>query len=113
MLGEYITDKTKLVCVTLMSNVLGTINPIREIADAAHAVGARVLVDAAQAAPHLKFDVNELDADFLEGAKGAGLMGLAGHRSVGGMRASIYNAMNLAGVEALIEYMRDFERRHG
>jgi phosphoserine aminotransferase len=38
-------------------------------------------------------------------------MGLAGHRSVGGMRASIYNAMNLAGVEALIEYMRDFERR--
>ncbi len=55
----------------------------------------------------------ELDADFLEGAKGAGLMGLAGHRSVGGMRASIYNAMSLAGVEALIDYMRDFERRHG
>src|SRR5688572_5280543 len=55
----------------------------------------------------------ELDADFLEGAKGAGLMGLAGHRSVGGMRASIYNAMTLSGVEALIEYMREFERRHG
>ena len=54
-----------------------------------------------------------LDADFLEGAKGAGLMGLAGHRSVGGMRASIYNAMTLAGVEALIEFMREFERRHG
>ena len=55
----------------------------------------------------------ELDAAFLEGARGAGMMGLAGHRSVGGMRASIYNAMTLAGVEALIEYMREFERRHG
>jgi phosphoserine aminotransferase len=41
------------------------------------------------------------------------MMGLAGHRSVGGMRASIYNAMTLAGVEALIGYMQDFERRHG
>jgi phosphoserine aminotransferase len=40
-------------------------------------------------------------------------MGLAGHRSVGGMRASIYNAMTLAGVEALIDYMGEFERRHG
>ncbi len=65
LLGEYIGDKTKLVGVTLMSNVLGTINPVREIADAAHAVGARVVVDAAQAAPHLSFDVNELDTDFL------------------------------------------------
>jgi phosphoserine aminotransferase len=55
----------------------------------------------------------ELNADFLEGAKGAGLMGLAGHRSIGGMRASIYNAMTLAGVEALIGYMQEFERRHG
>jgi phosphoserine aminotransferase len=54
-----------------------------------------------------------LDEAFLEGAKGAGLMGLAGHRSVGGMRASIYNAMTLAGIEALIGYMSDFERRHG
>jgi cysteine desulfurase/selenocysteine lyase len=64
-LGEFLTDKTKLVGVTLMSNVLGTINPVREISDAAHAVGARVLVDAAQAAPHFTFDVNQLDADFL------------------------------------------------
>jgi len=58
-------------------------------------------------------DRPELDADFLEGAKGAGLMGLAGHRSVGGMRASIYNAMTMTGVDALIDYMRDFERRRG
>ena len=65
LLGEYLTDKTKLVAVTLMSNVLGTINPVREIADAAHALGGVVVVDAAQAAPHYSFDVNELDADFL------------------------------------------------
>ena len=65
LLGEYITDRTKLVGLSLMSNVLGTINPVRQVADAAHAVGARVIVDAAQAAPHFTFDVNELDADFL------------------------------------------------
>ena len=81
LLDEYITDRTKLVCVTLMSNVLGTINPVRQIADAAHAVGARILVDAAQAAPHLRFDVNDLDADFLAysahkmcGPTGAGVL---------------------------------------
>jgi cysteine desulfurase/selenocysteine lyase len=65
LLDDFITAKTKLFCVGLMSNVLGTINPVRQIADAVHAVGGRILVDAAQAAPHLKFDVNELDADFL------------------------------------------------
>jgi cysteine desulfurase / selenocysteine lyase len=65
LLGEYITDRTKLVAVSLMSNVLGTINPVRKIADAAHAVGARIVVDAAQAAPHIPIDVNELDVDFL------------------------------------------------
>jgi cysteine desulfurase/selenocysteine lyase len=65
LLDEYITDRTKLVALSLMSNVLGTINPVRTVADAAHAVGARVLVDAAQGAPHLGFDVNELDADFV------------------------------------------------
>ena len=65
LLGEYITDRTKIVAVSLMSNVLGTINPVRKIADAAHAVGARIVVDAAQAAPHIPIDVNELDVDFL------------------------------------------------
>jgi phosphoserine aminotransferase len=55
----------------------------------------------------------ELDADFLKEAKGAGLTTLKGHRSVGGMRASIYNAMPEAGVDALIAFMADFERRHG
>jgi phosphoserine aminotransferase len=55
----------------------------------------------------------ELDHPFLTEARAAGLMNLEGHRSVGGMRASLYNAMPLAGVEALVAFMRDFERRHG
>ena len=52
----------------------------------------------------------ELDADFLKGSKAAGLLGLKGHRAVGGMRASIYNAMPEAGVAALIDYMKEFAR---
>jgi phosphoserine aminotransferase len=55
----------------------------------------------------------ELDDEFLKGAKARGMIQLKGHRSVGGMRASIYNAMPLAGVKALVEFMRDFERRQG
>ncbi len=81
LLDQHMTERTKLVAVGLMSNVLGTINPVRRLADAAHAVGARILVDAAQAAPHLPFDVNELDADFLAysshkmcGPTGAGVL---------------------------------------
>lgn len=53
-----------------------------------------------------------LDEEFLEGAKKAGFANLKGHRSVGGMRASIYNAMPIAGVEALVAYMRKFEAEH-
>jgi phosphoserine aminotransferase len=55
----------------------------------------------------------ELDAPFLKEAEAAGLMALKGHRAVGGMRASIYNAMPLEGVQALVDFMRDFARRHG
>jgi phosphoserine aminotransferase len=55
----------------------------------------------------------ELDAAFLAEAAAAGLQGLKGHRVLGGMRASLYNAMPLVGVEALIGFMREFERRHG
>jgi phosphoserine aminotransferase len=54
-----------------------------------------------------------LDAPFLEGAEERGMVQLKGHRSVGGMRASIYNAMPLAGVQRLVDYMREFEARHG
>ena len=55
----------------------------------------------------------ELDADFLSEAKAAGLVTLKGHRSVGGMRASIYNAMPEQGVRALVDFMADFEKRRG
>ncbi|AUL47703.1 phosphoserine transaminase [Bordetella trematum] len=54
-----------------------------------------------------------LNDAFLKGAEAAGLLALKGHKSVGGMRASIYNAMPLAGVQALVDYMQEFERRHG
>lgn len=56
---------------------------------------------------------DELDALFVKEAKAAGFENLKGHRSVGGMRASIYNAMPLAGVEALVAFMKDFEARNG
>jgi phosphoserine aminotransferase len=56
---------------------------------------------------------SQLDKPFLEGAKQAGLVALEGHRSVGGMRASIYNAMPMAGVDALVEYMKEFQRLKG
>jgi phosphoserine aminotransferase len=54
-----------------------------------------------------------LNDSFLAGAREAGLLQLKGHKSVGGMRASIYNAMPLQGVQALVSYMQDFARRHG
>ena len=56
---------------------------------------------------------DKLDEPFLKGAKAAGLLQLKGHRSVGGMRASIYNAMPEAGVDALVAYMRDFMNKNG
>src|SRR5580704_14124528 len=60
-----ITERTKLVALTHQSNVLGTINPVRAIADRAHAAGALVLVGAAQSVPHMPVDVAALGADFL------------------------------------------------
>ncbi len=54
-----------------------------------------------------------LEQPFAEGARAAGLVALEGHRSVGGMRASLYNAMPMAGVDALVQYMREFQRMHG
>ncbi len=63
-LDELITERTKLLAVTHVSNVLGTVNPVKEIIARAHAKGVPVLVDGAQAVPHLKVDVQDLDADF-------------------------------------------------
>ncbi len=70
--GELLTDayaalfneRTRLVCVTHVSNVLGTVNPVREMIATAHAHGVPVLVDGAQAVPHMAVDVQALDADF-------------------------------------------------
>jgi cysteine desulfurase/selenocysteine lyase len=69
-----ITGRTKLVALAHQSNVLGTINPVREIAGRAHAAGALVLVDAAQSVPHVPVDVAALGADFL---------GFTGHKMCG------------------------------
>jgi cysteine desulfurase/selenocysteine lyase len=73
-IDDLITERTKLVALTHQSNVLGTINPVRAIADRAHAAGALVLVDAAQSVPHMPVDVAALDADFL---------GFTGHKMCG------------------------------
>ncbi len=62
---QYITPKTKIVTLTQMSNVLGTINPIKEIAALAHFYGATMIVDAAQSLPHIPIDVKKLNCDFL------------------------------------------------
>ncbi|MEK6901312.1 MAG: aminotransferase class V-fold PLP-dependent enzyme, partial [Nanoarchaeota archaeon] len=62
---ELITSKTKIVAITHMSNVLGTITPVKEIAEIAHRVHAVLVVDAAQSASHLSLDVHQLDCDFL------------------------------------------------
>ena len=55
---------------------------------------------------------NELDAEFIKAAEAAGFVNLKGHRTVGGMRASIYNAMPIEGVEKLVAFMKDFEAKH-
>ena len=64
-LDELLNPRTKLVAITAVSNVLGTINPLDEIIRRAHQLGAVVLIDGAQAVPHMKIDVQTLDADFL------------------------------------------------
>lgn len=63
-IGNLITNRTKLISVTHISNVLGTINPIKEIVSIAHEHGIPCMVDGAQSAPHMKIDVEDLDCDF-------------------------------------------------
>jgi cysteine desulfurase/selenocysteine lyase len=62
--GRLLTDRTKLVAITHVSNALGTINPVREMIARAHERGIPVLIDGAQAVPHMKVDVQDLDCDF-------------------------------------------------
>jgi cysteine desulfurase/selenocysteine lyase len=90
-----ITANTKIVSVTHVSNVLGTINPIKEIAKIAHENGAVMVVDEAQGAPHLKIDVQDLDVDFL---------GFSGHKMCGPTGIGI-----LYGKKHLLENMEPVE----
>lgn len=92
-LDSIITAKTKLVAVTMMSNVTGAITPLEPIIQRAHAVGAVVLVDAAQGAPHLPIDVQALDVDFLA---------FSGHKMLGPFVGVLY------GKRALLEAMPPF-----
>jgi len=91
---EALVDGAKLVGVTCMSNVLGTLNPVRHIADVAHAAGAVVVVDGAQYAPHLPTDVVDLGCDFF---------GFTGHKMLGPTGIGC-----LWGREALLEAMPPF-----
>jgi cysteine desulfurase/selenocysteine lyase len=93
-LDEILAQQPKLVCVSQMSNVLGTINPVTEIAARAHAAGALVLVDAAQSVPHLPVDVQTLGADFIA---------FSGHKMCGPTGIGV-----LWGRQALLEAMPPF-----
>jgi cysteine desulfurase / selenocysteine lyase len=73
-LGSLLNGRTKILSVSGMSNSLGTLPPVRQLADAAHAVGAVVCVDGAQLVPHVPVDVAELDCDFLS---------ISGHKMLG------------------------------
>ncbi|MEX0833265.1 MAG: cysteine desulfurase [Actinomycetota bacterium] len=73
-LDSLLTEKTKIFSVTGMSNVLGTLNPMAELVEAAHVVGAKILIDGAQLVPHAKVDVGRLGCDFLT---------ISGHKMLG------------------------------
>lgn len=92
---ETVTPKTKIVAVTLVSNVLGTINPIKEIANIAHENGAVLAVDGAQGVPHMKVDVQDLDCDFLS---------FSGHKMCGPTGIGV-----LYGKKELLEKMEPVE----
>ncbi len=94
-LGSLLTDRTKVVAVSGMSNVLGTMPPVRRIADAAHAVGAVVVVDGAQMVPHSPVDVAALDCDFLT---------ISGHKMLGPTASGgLYGKLEL--LEAMDPFM--------
>jgi cysteine desulfurase/selenocysteine lyase len=98
ILEEYdklLGPKTKLVCVTHVSNALGTVNPVREIIATAHSRGIPVLVDGAQAVPHMKVDVQALDCDFYS---------FSGHKVYGPTGIGV-----LYGKKALLEAMPPYQ----
>ncbi len=91
---NHISDKTKIVAVTHQSNVFGTVNPIKEIVEKAHSVGAVVLVDAAQSVPHSQVDVQDLGCDFFA---------FSGHKMLGPTGVGV-----LFGKPELLEEMDPF-----
>ncbi len=90
-----ITDRTKIVSMVYVSNVLGTMNPVKDVAKIAHEHGAVMVVDGAQAAPHLKIDVQDLDCDFFA---------FSGHKMVGPTGIGV-----LYGKKQLLEQMEPIE----
>lgn len=92
---EMISPQTKIVAIQHVSNVLGTINPIKELAQLIHAVGGIISVDGAQSAPHMKVDVQELDVDFYS---------FSGHKMMGPTGIGV-----LYGKEALLDAMEPVE----
>ena len=92
---ELLNEKTAVVAITYVANSLGTVNPVKEITQLAHAAGAIVVVDAAQAAPHLQIDVQNLNCDFLA---------LSGHKMYGPTGIGV-----LYGRESLLEAMPPYQ----
>lgn len=89
------SERTRLVCVAHVSNVLGTVNPVKQMAATAHAHGAYILVDGAQSIPHFKVDVQDLDCDFLT---------FSGHKIYGPTGIGV-----LYGRESLLEKMPPYQ----
>lgn len=89
------SERTRLVCVVHVSNVLGTVNPVKQMAATAHAHGAYMLVDGAQSIPHFKVDVQDLDCDFLT---------FSGHKIYGPTGIGV-----LYGRESLLEKMPPYQ----
>ncbi len=89
------SERTRLVCVAHVSNVLGTVNPVKKMAATAHAHGAYMLVDGAQSIPHFKVDVQDLDCDFLT---------FSGHKIYGPTGIGV-----LYGRESLLEKMSPYQ----
>lgn len=92
---QLFTPRTKLVCVAHVSNVLGTVNPVRKMADIAHEHGAHILVDGAQSVPHFSVDLQEIGCDFLT---------FSGHKVYGPTGIGV-----LYGREALLERMPPYQ----
>ena len=92
---KLLSSKTKLIAITHISNTLGTINPVKEMIQKAHAVGAKVLIDGAQSIQHEKIDVKDLDCDFFV---------FSGHKVFGPTGIGI-----LYGKEALLDRMPPYQ----